>query len=137
MDLQIKEITEDQATDVDDRLMEYYEKYSGECPEGDIRFGLFDQDRLIGGVLASVADFAICYVNTVYVDPEYRRSGCGRHLVSELEERARNIGANIVHLSYFDFENANGADFYRRLGYEEVGGYKTDQYSEHFFIKRL
>ncbi len=56
--------------------------------------------------------------------------------MSEVEKRAKNIGANMIRLDTFNWQ---GRDFYLSLGYEEVGSYgnKTDGFSEHFFLKRI
>lgn len=52
--------------------------------------------------------------------------------MKEVKKRARSLVANMIRLDTF---NCQGRDFYRSLGYEEVGFYenKVDGYSEHFF----
>lgn len=56
--------------------------------------------------------------------------------MKELENKARQLGANMIRLDTFDFQ---GRDFYLRLGYSEVGFYQNevDGFSESFFLKKL
>lgn len=60
----------------------------------------------------------------------------GTLLMKEVERRAEKLGANMIRLDTFNWQ---GRDFYRSLGYEEVGSYENniDGFSEHFFLKRL
>jgi len=75
-------------------------------------------------------------VSTVFVDENYRSNKIGTLLMNEVEKRANLLGANMIRLDTFDWQ---GRDFYRSLGYEEVGSYenKIDGFSEYFFLKRL
>lgn len=76
------------------------------------------------------------YVSTVFVDEAYRRKGYGRKLITELEKRAKGLGANTIRLDTFGYQ---GKDFYISLGYEQAGFYRNDEddYEEYFFIKRI
>ena len=80
--------------------------------------------------------FKILYVSTVFVSEEYRGKGVGKSLICEMENRAKKLGANVIRLDTFSWQ---GRDFYRALGYEEVGHYanEEDGYEEHFFLKRI
>ena len=80
--------------------------------------------------------FRILYVSTVFVDEDYRKNKIGTLLMNEIEKRAKLMGANMIRLDTFNWQ---GRDFYRSIGYEEVGSYdnKVDGFSEHFFLKRL
>lgn len=56
--------------------------------------------------------------------------------MNEVERRAKLLGANMIRLDTFNWQ---GRDFYRSLGYEEVGFYENveDGFTEHFFLKRI
>lgn len=56
--------------------------------------------------------------------------------MENVENRARQLGANLIRADTFNFQ---GEDFYRKLGFTQIGEYKseTDGFSEHFFIKLL
>ena len=53
-----------------------------------------------------------------------------------IENRAASLGANLIRLDTFDWQ---GVDFYKSLGYEQVGYYKSesDNFSEYFLLKKL
>ena len=53
-----------------------------------------------------------------------------------MEEKAKQLGANIIRLDTFDWQ---GKDFYLALNYEQAGYYRNneDGYEEYFFLKRL
>ena len=132
----IVELNKEQAEDIDDRLAEYDRKIIGEEPEGDIRLGVIVDDELVAGIDATMPEYWIMYVSTLFVDEAYRRRGIASRLMAEMESRARAMGAKHIRLDTFDFQ---GVDFYRNLGYEEVGYYASNDgaYAEHFFLKRL
>ena len=103
---------------------------------GQLRLGLMADGRLVTGLDACITAFHILYVSTVFVDETYRRRGLGARLIREMEARARNMGVTLIRLDTFNWQ---GRNFYRALGYEEVGSYRCDAdgFSEHFFLKHL
>ena len=75
----------------------------------------------------SIAGFAImryaeeaAHLNLLAVDPEYRRRGIARRLVTWLEETALIAGTFVIGLE-LRAHNEAAQDFYRVLGYREVG----------------
>ena len=58
------------------------------------------------------------FIDELYVDAAYRRRGFGRHAVSFLEEKAREMGVNAIHLEV-DRGNDPASELYRRAGYED------------------
>ena len=134
--LDIIEMTAEQADDIDDRLADYDRAIIGEEPQGKIQLGVVIDGELVGGIDAQMSEYWIMYVSTLFVDEAYRRRGIARLLMSEMEKRARELGAKHIRLDTFDFQ---GVDFYRSLGYEEVGYYSSNDgaYAEHIFLKRL
>lgn len=136
MDYKIIELTDTQVEDVENRLDEYDKKHITYELSGSVRIGIVSNDKLIAGVDACITAFKILYVSTVFVDEDYRSNKIGTLLMKEVEKRAKALGANMIRLDTFNWQ---GRDFYRSLGYEEVGFYenKVDSFSEHFFLKRL
>lgn len=134
--MKIINLNEEQASLIDDRLAEYDENYNKFKLEGSVDIGIEEDGKLVAGLLARVTAFRILYVNTVFVDEEYRGRGFGRILINETERRAVKLGANLIRLDTFNYQ---GKEFYEALGYECVGSYdnETDGYSEYFFLKRL
>jgi ribosomal protein S18 acetylase RimI-like enzyme len=57
---------------------------------------------------------------SIAVDPSHRRSGVGRIIMRDMEERARDRGFNRMHLSV-EPHNLTAIRFYERLGWKTVG----------------
>ena len=53
-----------------------------------------------------------------------------------MEQRAKKLGVNMIRLDTFNWQ---GYEFYKSLGYEEVGHYynEVDKFHEYFFVKRI
>ncbi|HYL01074.1 MAG TPA: GNAT family N-acetyltransferase [Steroidobacteraceae bacterium] len=77
-------------------------------------------DRTIAGFAIMRYGEAAAHLNLLAVDPAYRRRGIGRRLVTWLEETALTAGAYLVGLE-LRAQNLEAQDFYRALGYREVG----------------
>ncbi len=58
------------------------------------------------------------FVDELYIEPLYRRRGIGRRAMEFLEERARELGVNAIHLEV-DRGNDPAAELYRRAGYDD------------------
>jgi ribosomal protein S18 acetylase RimI-like enzyme len=58
------------------------------------------------------------FIDELYVEAAHRRRGFGRQAVAYLEEKAREMGVNAVHLEV-DRGNDPAFELYRRVGYED------------------
>ena len=58
------------------------------------------------------------FIDELYVEPNYRRQGIGRRAVIFVEERAREMGVQALHLEV-DPGNDPALELYRRTGYED------------------
>jgi GNAT superfamily N-acetyltransferase len=58
------------------------------------------------------------FVDELYVEPQSRRQGIGRRAMQFVEERARELGVNAIHLEV-DQGNDPAAELYRRAGYDD------------------
>jgi ribosomal protein S18 acetylase RimI-like enzyme len=58
------------------------------------------------------------FIDELFIKAEYRRRGYGLQAVSFLEEKAREMGVNAVHLEV-DHGNDPALELYRRSGYED------------------
>ena len=58
------------------------------------------------------------FIDELYVDAAYRRHGHGRKAVTFIEEKAREMGVNAIHLEV-DPGNDAAFELYRRAGYED------------------
>ena len=129
-------LTEEQVDYIENKLDEYDEHYISYKLDGQIQIGIEDGDKVVAGLHACMTAFKILYVSTVFVDEAYRRKGYGKMLITEMEKRAKELGANTIRLDTFNWQ---GKDFYEALGYQMVGSYenKDDGYSEYFYLKRI
>ena len=58
------------------------------------------------------------FIDELYLEPQYRRQGIGRRAMQFVEERARELGVNAIHLEV-DPGNDPAAELYCRTGYED------------------
>lgn len=122
--------------EIEDRLSEYDRRHMAQPLSGQLRLRLTTDGRLVAGLDACITAFPILYASMVFVDEAHRRKGLGARLILGMEARARQMGVTLIRPDTFDWQ---GRDFYRALGYEEVGSdqCEADSFSEHFFLKRL
>ncbi len=76
-------------------------------------------DRIVGFALSTPGILLGEYLKILVVDDAHRMEGVGRKLMEALEQRAFRSWPN-VYLCVSDFNSA-ARQFYRRLGYAEVG----------------
>lgn len=81
---------------------------------------LEESEQIIGYACGTLDDATgVGHIDILAVDPAARRRGCGRHLLSAMEELFRSQGATHVTLeSLVDNETANS--LYRRTGYQQL-----------------
>lgn len=130
------DLTDEQAEYINEQLYTYNKEHIQYRLEGGVHIGIEIDGLLVGGLNAYMTVFHILYVDTVFVAEEHRRTGIGRKLICEMEKCAKKMGANMIRLDTFDWQ---GYEFYKRLGYEEVGHYynEEDKFYEYFFVKRI
>jgi ribosomal protein S18 acetylase RimI-like enzyme len=58
------------------------------------------------------------FIDELYIDAAFRRRGYGKRAVTFLEERAREMGVNAIHLEV-DQGNDPAFELYRRTGYQD------------------
>ena len=56
------------------------------------------------------------FIDELYIEPQYRRQGIGKRAMQFVEEKARELGVNAIHLEV-DQGNDPAAELYRRAGY--------------------
>jgi ribosomal protein S18 acetylase RimI-like enzyme len=60
------------------------------------------------------------FIDELYIEPEFRRRGLGRRAMQFVEEKARELKVNAVHLEV-DHSNDAAQELYRRAGYADQG----------------
>ena len=136
MDFSIVNLNKNEIDDIESRLEKYDIKNIGYQISDNINLGIKVNNKLIAGINATITAYKILYISTLFVDEEYRGKGFGKRLMKTLENRAIELGVNMIRLDTFDWQ---GHEFYLKLGYELIGKYqnKIDNFSEYFFLKRL
>lgn len=84
-------------------------------------FNLFatdDNGKIIGGIIANLLMDECLSIYVLWVDEAFRYKKIGSRLLSQLEEDAKKIGAQVSHLDTFDFQ---ALEFYQKSGYEIFG----------------
>ena len=132
----VVDLSEEQIGEIYESLAAFDRKNIGYRLGGSVNIGIEADGELIAGLNGCMTAYKIFYIDTVFVEEEYRRQGVGTELLKEAEKRAEELGANLIRLDTFNWQ---GREFYKKLGYEEVGEYTSpeDGFSEHFFVKRL
>jgi ribosomal-protein-alanine N-acetyltransferase len=77
-------------------------------------------DRAIAGFAIMRYGDEVAHLNLLAVVPAHRRRGIARRLVTWLEETALTAGTFVIGLE-LRAENREAQDFYRALGYREIG----------------
>lgn len=134
--MKIVDLTENQADQIQSGLHEFNSKHVSYRMNGQITLGIEENGQLIAGLLAYISVYKILYIDTLFVEEEYRRKGYGKILIEEAEKRAKQMGVNTIRLDTFNWQ---GKDFYLAMNYEQVGFYRNseDNYEEYFFLKKL
>lgn len=94
-----------------------------------------DGDTLIGGADAYLYNWNVLFIEMLFVEESYRKSGIGSKIINAVEEQARKQGATLAHLTTYDFQ-AKG--FYEKHGYETFGildGYPDGH--KRFFMRKF
>jgi DNA-binding MarR family transcriptional regulator/GNAT superfamily N-acetyltransferase len=75
-------------------------------------------------------------IKRMWVAPTARGLGVGRRILNELEQEARQRGADLVRLET-NRALREATNLYRAAGYAEVDAFNDEPYAHHWFEKRL
>ena len=85
--------------------------------KGNIAFGAYDQDKMVGFIKGFLVDKAEYKLDCLFVEPEFKRQGVGKRLLQSFESATALVGSHIQAISY------DGArDFYKKQKYSVNGG---------------
>jgi len=98
-------------------------------------FGIFvrDEVRVIRAGLIASSYAGWLFVNLLWVHADLRRSGIGRGLMTEAEQRGREFGCHSVWLDTFSFQ---APEFYRKLGYREFARLDVPPDHQRIFLRK-
>lgn len=134
--MNIIDLSEQEIRDLECQLCTYDERFITYKIDGSIQIGIEEDGQIAAGLDACMTAFRILYVSTVFVKENYRRKGYGKILITEMERRAKIMGANTIRIDTFSWQ---GKEFYEAMDYKIVGHYENaeDGYEEFFFLKRI
>ena len=105
-----------------DKLVEYNKSQVPKTQEKDfvdIEKKIVDEEgNIIAGYLAVMYCWKVIYLDALWVDERYRKSGLGSQLLKNLEKFAKAEECTLIHLDTFDFQ---AKDFYIKHGYDLFG----------------
>ena len=120
MDYIIETCKDGDADYIIDRLVEY--NLSQVPARQEVLFDTLDKmitddnGKIIAGCVAKMYCWNVAYIDTLWVDSEYRGKGLGAELLAEVEKTAK--GCYLIHLDTYDFQ---AKEFYEKQGYEVFG----------------
>lgn len=138
MEFNILNCIDDDAEYICDKLVEYnLSKVSKTQREEFISINkkIVDEDgSIIAGCIAKMYCWNVIYIDILWVDEKYRKSGLGTRLLNEIEAVALEEKCSLIHLDTFDFQ---AKDFYIKNGYE-IFGMLEDCPKEHcrYYLKK-
>ncbi len=103
---------------LDDRIYEFNVEQTGIADGQELAIFLRDgRDNIIAGLYGWTWG-ECCEIRTLWLHKQWRKIGLGTYLMATAEAEARARGAKQIVLSTHSFQ---APDFYRRLGFEQVG----------------
>ena len=91
--------------------------------------------KLVGGLISYIDWGRWLYIDTIWIDADYRKQGIGEYLVTSAEQKAINQGIKRARLYTFDFQ---ALPFYEKLGYIIYG--KLEDFPEGhtiYYLKKI
>ena len=77
-------------------------------------FGVYDNNKLIGGAIGYI-EWKWYFLDQLYIDEEYRKSGIGTKIINKIEQYAKENRLLGVRIETWSFQ-ARG--FYEKMGYQ-------------------
>ena len=107
----------DEIKFVKDSLAKYNNENVGEDAHLTLNLVEYDSDgNIVGGLLGGTY-WGWLYVDILWVDKNFRKSGIGSKLLKEAEKEAARRGCHHVHLDTMSWQ---APEFYKKHGYEAV-----------------
>lgn len=138
MEFNILNCVDDDAEYICDKLVEYNLSKVPKTQREEfisINKKIVDEDgSIIAGCIAKMYCWNVIYIDILWVDEKYRKSGLGTRLLNEIETVALEEKCSLIHLDTFDFQ---AKDFYIKNGYE-IFGVLEDCPKEHcrYYLKK-
>lgn len=95
-----------------------------------------ENDVIIAGITSILYCWKCLYIDTLWVDDNYRHRGLGSKLLKQVEMHAKELGCKLAHLDTFDFQ---ALGFYLKHGYVTFGKLEDcpEGHTRHYLKKIL
>ena len=90
-------------------------------------------DQAIAGCCALVISEALAEIEHMWIDPKQMGNGIGRALFEHAQQRALDLGFNVLELS----ADPNAEGFYKRMGAERIGEIPADLFGNARVLPRM
>lgn len=104
-------------------------------PRGAFLVARLDAEAIGCGALKCLEP-GVASIKRMWISPDYRGMGFGRHILQALEAQAKDLGVSLVRLET-NRDLGGAAAFYRRNGYRQVPPFNEDPYADFWFEKRI
>lgn len=90
--------------------------------EKNTHYTIFLENKIIGGAEIRVENEVGCYINRIFLLPEYQNRGFGTRIMNFFENEYPKVRKWTL---CTPFKNTRNAHFYEKLGYKKVGEHKV------------
>ena len=136
--IKFRNCTDIEAEYVIDKLVEYNLSQVPSRQENDFiyinKIAENEEGKIIGGILSKIYCWKCMYIDTLWIETDFRNQGLGAILLKQIENEALKYQCTVIHLDTFDFQ---AKDFYMKYGYE-IFGILDDcpQNHKRYFLKK-
>lgn len=120
-DYKLFEATSDQAEILNNKIDKFNLEQLSFVGDVDLEKNYLIKDsfgNIIAGIRGCFYLRECLYISVLFIDEDKRKQGLGSILLRTIEQEAKSMNINLIHLDTFDFQ---AKDFYLKHGYEIFG----------------
>ncbi len=102
---------------IDDGIVQYNNQKNGKQKNTPIASFAYFNDKIIGGITGTLF-WNYLFIDSMWIQDEYRRRGIGSDLLDKIEKLSLEQGISRCHLYTHSFQSL---DFYKKSGFTVVG----------------
>lgn len=93
--------------------------------EKNIHYTIFLEDKIIGGAEVRIYKEVECYINRIFLMPEYQNSGYGTQIMNFIENEYPDVKKWTLCTPHKNLRNHH---FYEKFGYNKIGEHKVTEH---------